>query len=49
MCSSDLTIELTQTELLQQELFLLKNQVQASSDLADFHEELIVELATMLY
>ena len=42
-------VEPTAIELLQQENLFLKEQVRAVSEIADFHEELIVELATMLY
>lgn len=40
---------LTEIELLQNENKLLKAQVQANADISDFHEELIVELAMMVY
>ena len=38
----------TEIELLKQENTLLKAQVQATSERADFHEELIAELAMMI-
>lgn len=39
----------TEIELLQQENILLKAQNKALRDITDFHEELIVELAMMVY
>ena len=45
----DVPVEPTDIELLQQENVLLKRQIQANSDVADFHEELIVELAMEIY
>lgn len=39
----------TDMEVLQEENKLLKAQVQALNSTIDFHEELIAEMATMLY
>ncbi|MBU8733429.1 hypothetical protein KM915_25795 [Cytobacillus oceanisediminis] len=36
-------------DLLKQENTLLKAQIQASSDRSDFHEELIAEMAMLVY
>lgn len=41
--------EPTEIEKLQQENQLLKAQVQANADRADFQEDLIVEMAMMVY
>lgn len=39
----------TEGDALRQEIKLLRGQVSASADIAEFHEELIAELATMVY
>jgi hypothetical protein len=39
----------TEMELLKQENTLLKAQMQANSDRSDFHEELIAEMAMLVY
>lgn len=36
-------------EILKQENTLLKAQIQAAADRSDFHEELIVEMAMLMY
>lgn len=41
--------EPTELELLKQENTLLKAQIQAASDRSDFHEELIAEMAMLVY
>ena len=41
--------EPTVVEVLQKEITLLKAQSKANADISDFHEELIVELAMMVY
>lgn len=38
-----------ETEQLKKENLLLKAQAKANADLSEFHEELIVELAMMVY
>jgi hypothetical protein len=46
---NDMPVPPTEIEILQQENLLLKAQAQANADRADFQEELIVEMAMIVY
>lgn len=47
--SEEPQVEVSDLEFLQQENKLLKAQIEALNESMDFHEELIAEMATMLY